>query len=119
MKNTRAVKRSESIDEIRTQDDETSQAPTESIVPRRSRRTGLDEQKDGNERSKLDNDDEEETGEQDTEEEITRCICGQTDFPGPNDGVKEMAKGTGELLNKIAHYATCNTDYNRTRGTRR
>ena len=102
MKNTRAAKRSESIDEINTQDDETSQAPTDSIVPRRSRRTGLEEQKDGNETSKPDNDGEEETGEQDAEEEITRCICGQADFPGPNVGVKEMAKGTGELLTRIA-----------------
>lgn len=98
MKNTRAANRSESIDDLNTQDEETSQAHTEQPAPRRSRRNGVEELKDTNSQTKQDEEEEEELDDVDAEEEITRCICGQAEYPGPSAGVKDMAKGGGKLV---------------------
>ena len=32
--------------------------------------------------------------EEDQEEEITRCICGQAEYPGPTQHARDLAKGT-------------------------
>ena len=95
MKNPRAAQRSESIDDPNA-DDEGSQsqaATSEPVMPRRSRRNGIEETKQNTE-PKIE--DEEEPGvneDEDQEEEITRCICGNAEYPGPTPHAKELAKG--------------------------
>jgi hypothetical protein len=95
MKNPRATQRSESIDDPIPDDDGTqSQAnASEPIMPRRSRRNGIEETKQNTDSKQEDetNGDADEADE--PEEEVTRCICGQAEYPGPTPHAKDLAKG--------------------------
>lgn len=65
-------------------DDADSNTKTESLAPRRSRR-GNDSEKD--EKTKAP--EEEEDGEG-LEEDITRCICGNPEYPGPPASIRDF-----------------------------
>lgn len=95
IKNTRAAQRSESIDEPNAEDDASqSQAATsEPIMPRRSRRNGGEDTK-PSEESQID-DGPGDSAEQDPEQEdeVTRCICGNAEYLGPNPLARDLAKG--------------------------
>ena len=66
-------------------DDADSNARPESVAPRRSRR-GNDNEKD----EKIKQPAEEEDGEE-VEEDVTRCICGHADYPGPPASIRDFA----------------------------
>ncbi|RMZ80540.1 hypothetical protein DV737_g2950, partial [Chaetothyriales sp. CBS 132003] len=86
LKHVNNNQRSESVEE-RLEDSE-SQATEPIMPPRRSRRNGGDDSsKESSQRKEVDDD------EDAVEEEVTRCICGQTDYPGPSDPLRQMVKG--------------------------
>ncbi|RMZ78624.1 hypothetical protein DV738_g3834, partial [Chaetothyriales sp. CBS 135597] len=86
LKQATSNQRSESAEE-RLEDSE-SQATEPVMPPRRSRRNGGEESsKDSPQRKEVDDD------EDAVEEEVTRCICGQIDYPGPSDPLRQMVKG--------------------------
>jgi hypothetical protein len=66
-------------------------------MPRRSRRNGIEDSKPPS-ASKTEQDEENENIDiEEAEEEITRCYCGQAEYPGPTQHAKEMAKGTPRM----------------------
>ena len=95
MKNPRATQRSESVDDPNA-DEEGSQsqaATSEPVQPRRSRRNGLEEPKQAS-GPKLESQEGPEVNEdEDLEEEVTRCICGNAEYGGPTPHAKELAHG--------------------------
>lgn len=42
--------------------------------------------------------DNEEDVEETLEEDVTRCICGRPEYPGPGASVKEQLSGSGKLV---------------------
>ena len=95
MKSASAIQRSESIDEPNTEENGSqSQAPTsEPAMPRRSRRTGIEDTKPAAD-PKVEHEQEQDVNdEEDAEEEVTRCICGQAEYPGPTPHAKDLARG--------------------------
>lgn len=66
-------------------DDADSNTKTESLAPRRSRR-GNDSEKD----EKPKQTEEEDGGGEALEEDITRCICGQPEYPGPPASIRDF-----------------------------
>ena len=62
------------------------------MQPRRSRRTGGDDTSKENTQKKED-EEEVEIDEEGIEEEVTRCICGQLEYPGPSETVRQLVKG--------------------------
>lgn len=81
---TASVQRSESID------DADSMARSDQAAPRRSRR-GADTEKDAH--IKQPSVEEEENDA--IEDDVTRCICGHAEYPGPSASIKEQYSNTG------------------------
>jgi hypothetical protein len=84
LKNNNTLRRSVSTEDIDDQDDEKS---TEPIMPRRSRRTGADESRDASQSSKPNDILDRQRLVEEEGEEVTRCICGETDYPGPSNNL--------------------------------
>ncbi|ETN40197.1 uncharacterized protein HMPREF1541_04473 [Cyphellophora europaea CBS 101466] len=89
-KNTRTAQRSESIEDSATLDGDAS---TEPMAPRRSRRNGAEDSRDPSQIAK------QEPGLEsmqdpleDDPEEVTRCICGSSEYPGPTPSVVAAGK---------------------------
>ena len=82
-------------------DEVESQATEPVIQPRRSRRNGVEETP--KESATVKKDEEEENGADDEalEEEVTRCICGSAEYPGPGEVLRGMVKGERELKSLI------------------
>lgn len=88
-RNTRSINKAQSPQEYPPRrsesiDDADSNTKTESLAPRRSRR-GNDSEKE--EQIKQQDD---EGGAEELEEEVTRCICGQSDYPGPPASIRDF-----------------------------
>lgn len=96
-----SVHRSESVDAA----DEAS--PTEPMGPRRSRRGNGDE-KDIPIKRPEEYDDEQEPEE--VEEEVTRCICGRAEYPGPSASLRESYTGPGMNTILPFHRINCRTN---------
>lgn len=67
-------------------DDADSNSRPENVAPRRSRR-GNDNEKDDKTKQR----EEEEEGDDLVEEDVTRCVCGQADYPGPPASIRDFA----------------------------
>ena len=67
------------------------------MQPRRSRRNGGDDTSKESTQKK-EEEEQVDVDEEGTEDlEVTRCICGQTEYPGPNDTVRQMVSGQRTL----------------------
>ena len=68
---------------------------------------GAEDNKDQNsQRQEVEDDDEVDDGDQ--EEEVTRCICGQAEYPGPTVGVRDIDKGSSRrTLHHHNHEVHC------------
>jgi hypothetical protein len=97
LKNNNTLQRSVSAEDIDDQDDEKT---AETIMPRRSRRTGADESRDASQSSKPNDAFDRQRMVEEEGEEVTRCICGETDYPGPSNHLLN-ARG---LLGKSPEY---------------
>lgn len=78
------MKRSESVDEIE------SMARSDQNAPRRSRRGAEVERDAATDTTPADDDDNEAL-----EDDITRCICGHADYPGPSISIREQYGTSG------------------------
>jgi hypothetical protein len=89
LKNSRAAQRSESIEGSINQEDDPANEP---IMPRRSRRNGADDAREASQSLKQEEalDQDEQVIEEDPEE-VTRCICGRSEYPGPSPAVVAAA----------------------------
>lgn len=98
LKNPRTAQRSESIEDTGTLVDD--DASTEPIMPRRSRRNGAEDSREESQNARNEDrlEDEPEPLEDDPEE-VTRCICGRLEYPGPTNAIAFIAEeksGAGE-----------------------
>lgn len=110
LKNTRTAQRSESIEDSGTLNDD--DASTEPIMPRRSRRNGAEDSREESQNAKHEErpGDEQEPLEDDPEE-VTRCICGRLDYPGPTVAIAFLAEekgGAGEQTCALFQYSGAN-----------
>jgi hypothetical protein len=79
--------------------DSTSRA--EQIAPRRSRRNG--EEKEVTVKQQVENGDAEHDTEA-VEEEITRCICGQAEYPGPSTSLRLQQPDANDLTDDTGNF---------------
>lgn len=96
VKNNNTLPRSASPEDIDDQDDEKNNEPT---MPRRSRRNGGDESRDVSQSSKPINGLEAQGLGDDEAEEITRCICGELEYPGPTTNLRQARGEAGKSPN--------------------
>ncbi|EHY59151.1 Histone deacetylase complex subunit [Exophiala dermatitidis] len=91
-----STQRSESIDGA------DSASRSELLAPRRSRRNGAEKEP----TVKQQRDDHEEGGvEADTnEEEVTRCICGQAEYPGPSASIRQQQPNAAALTDETGNF---------------
>jgi len=80
-------------------DEETSQQQ-EQIAPRRSRRGNADLTDKDIKKREDDEDEIVDDAAQAPEEEVTRCICGQAEYPGPSATVREQHAGQGMYIHQ-------------------
>ena len=86
-----SVHRSESVD------DADSMARSDQHAPRRSRR-GVEAEKDIISKAMpLEDDDDEQV----LEDDITRCICGHAEYPGPSVSIRERFGAAGKNIHKL------------------
>ncbi|KIX09456.1 uncharacterized protein Z518_00536 [Rhinocladiella mackenziei CBS 650.93] len=95
-----STQRSESADGA----DSTSRA--EQIAPRRSRRNGEDKEQPAVKQpvEEEEEDDNEENGVDPAEEEVTRCICGQAEYPGPSPSIRQQQPNTDTLTDDTGNF---------------
>ncbi|KAI1612036.1 hypothetical protein EDD36DRAFT_272599 [Exophiala viscosa] len=86
-----SAQRSESADGA----DSTSRA--EQIAPRRSRRNGEEKEPVVKQHAAEEDEDAEAEAEA-VEEEVTRCICGQAEYPGPSAALRQQQPPTADVL---------------------
>jgi len=79
-----SIQRSESID------DADAMSRSEQSAPRRSRRGAEHEKEPLPKQQSVDDDDNEAI-----EDDVTRCICGHADYPGPSQGIREQYGAAG------------------------
>jgi hypothetical protein len=97
LKNSRTAQRSESIEGSTNQEDDPTNEP---IMPRRSRRNGADDAREASQSLKQEEvvDQDQQAIEEDPEE-VTRCICGRSEYPGPSPAVVTAAGLSGNTPN--------------------
>ncbi|KIX96653.1 uncharacterized protein Z520_07372 [Fonsecaea multimorphosa CBS 102226] len=76
-----------------------SSSRTEQIAPRRSRRNGDDKEQVVKQQA-----DDEENDLEPADEEITRCICGQAEYPGPSPALRQQQPNTDVLTDDTGNF---------------
>ncbi|KAK5037165.1 Histone deacetylase complex subunit [Exophiala sideris] len=88
---TASIQRSESADGA----DSTTRA--EQLAPRRSRRNGEEKEPVVKQQAEEEDEDAEADAEA-VEEEVTRCICGQAEYPGPSAALRQQQPPNADVL---------------------